>query len=309
MFTVKEIEPKKNDLPCEWISSLIELSDLRLVSASTNGIINVYNRNSLEIEIQIYDKLNYWFSVSEIEPQKIAAPSVFGLVYIWGIYDKTYKIEKKIKANDFYVRCVLPLSNNRMAFIHNYSTIIIYSSTKPYKKKKTLDIFQNIQLNNPAIELSKPQCCIQIPNERLVAATESKNLYFWNLRNYRIIHQMKDIECYSQNSIKMINKKTLIVGGVCKIKLIDIELYQVITSYEHIPLESVYCFSILDNNNILVGGKYNLFLLKPSIELVELKKFDEEKATITQMIKIDKNKIACSRGGGQVHFIEYTKIR
>ena len=70
MYIIKEIEPKKNELPCEWISSLIELSDLRLVSASTNGIINIYNRNTLEIEIQIYDKLNYWFSVCEIEFKK-----------------------------------------------------------------------------------------------------------------------------------------------------------------------------------------------------------------------------------------------
>ena len=117
---------------------------------------------------------------------------------------------------------------------------------------------------------------------------------------------MKNIECYSENSIKMVNKKTLIVGGICKIQLIDIQFYQVITIYEHIPLESVYCFTILENNNILVGGKYNLFLLKASVEFIDLKKLDEKKATITQMIKIDKNKIACSRGGGVVHLIEYT---
>ena len=72
-----------------------------------------------------------------------------------------------------------------------------------------------------------------------------------------------------------------------------------------LQLETIYCFSVIDKYNILVGGKYNLFLLNGAIRIIDLGKHDEDNSTITAMVPLYDNKILCARARGQVHCISY----
>lgn len=288
-----------------WIYNLIELSDHRLASSSTDGCINIYNKQTFSIDIQIKEEFGYWYCLSEIKPLRLIASSVYQCVKIWSLSDTDYTLEKEINTGEdtFYVRAVLGLTNNKFVLSFNSPLIQIVSS-KNYKKIKT---FRRGRNGEDGSDRTKKVALglLELSKNRLVAGSQDGDLMFYDLIHYKIILKLTDIECYSQNSIKMIDKRRLIVGGCNEINIIDVEDYQLITKLQDATLETVYCFSVIDKYNILVGGKYNLFLLNGAIRIIDLGKHDEDKSTITAMVPLYDNTILCARARGQVHCISY----
>ena len=311
MIKVENVLTEKDKKHKEWIYSLIQLTDKRLASAAADGKINIYNSVTLEVDIKIKDKYNFWHCLSEIEPMKIIASSILKYLVIYAIKDNTYIMEKEIfyPERTLTVRVILPLSNHRMVFSYNNASLSVYNSQEPYNLifplLEALKVFP--QEEYPSMRPIKTSLgLVEVSGERLITIGQDGVLIFWDLKTYKRIMEMKGIECYSQNSLMMIDKNTLIVGGCNQINIINVRDYQLITKCKNIYLETIYCFCKINNHNILVGTKYNLFLLKSSIDLIDLKKLDEDKATITSMMKLNDNTIVCTRGLGQVHFMKYS---
>lgn len=288
-----------------WIYNLIELSDHRLASSSTDGCINIYNKQTLSIDIQIKEEFGYWYCLGEIKPLKLIASSIYHCVKIWSLSDTGYTLEKEINTgeNTYYVRAVLGLSNNKLALSFNNPWIQIVS-TKNYK---IIKVFKNDRNPDDNFDHTKKVALglLELSKNRMVSGSQDGDLIFYDLIHYKVITKFKDIECYSQNSIKMIDKRRLIVGGCNEINIIDVENYQLITKFQDATLETIYCFSVIDKYNILVGGKYNLFLLNGAIRIIDLGKHDEDKSTITAMVPLYDNTILCARARGQVHCLSY----
>ena len=76
----------------------------------------------------------------------------------------------------------------------------------------------------------------------MVSGSQDGDLIFYDLIHYKVIIKFKDIECYSQNSIKMIDKRRLIVGGCNEINIIDVEDYQLITKFQDATIRNNLLF-------------------------------------------------------------------
>lgn len=311
MIKIENVLTEKDKKHKEWIYSLIQLTDKRLASAGADGKINIYNSLTLEVDIEIKDEYNFWHCLSEIEPMKIIASSILRYLVVYAIKDNSYVMEKEIfyPETTLTVRVILPLSNHRMVLSYNNSSLSIHNSQEPYEL--IFPLLESLKefppKDYPSMRPVKPSLgLVEVSEQRLVTIGQDGVLIFWDLKTYKKIMQMTGIECYSQNSLMMINKNTLIVGGCNLINIINVRDCQLITKYKNIDLETIYCFCKLSEHNILVGSKYNLFLFESSTSLIDLKKLDEDKATITSMINLNNDTIVCARGLGQVHFMKYS---
>ena len=225
-----------------WIYNLIELSDHRLASSSTDGCINIYNKQTFSIEIQIKEEFGYWYCLAEIKPLKLVASSIYHCVKIWSLSDTGYTLEKEINTGEkaYYVRAVLGLNNNKLALSFNNPCIEIVS-TKNYK---IIKVFKNNQNPDDKYGHIKKVALglLELSKNRMVSGSQDGDLIFYDLIHYKVIIKFKDIECYSQNSIKMIDKRRLIVGGCNEINIIDVEDYQLITKFQDATIRNNLLF-------------------------------------------------------------------
>ena len=95
-------------------------------------------------------------------------------------------------------------------------------------------------------------------NEIVSAATNANYIIFWNITNLENKTKIDNIVCHwNRNSMKMINRRTLFVGGdeYNGIYLIDVVKYQVISKIKFEKIAAISAIIKLKNGNILIGCK------------------------------------------------------
>ena len=93
-------------------------------------------------------------------------------------------------------------------------------------------------------------------NEIVSAATQANYIIFWEPNTPKAIKKIDNIVCHwNRNSMKMINKTTLFIGGdeYYGIYLINIENYQVFSFLANNNIVSISAIIKLSNGNILIG--------------------------------------------------------
>ena len=238
------------------VYNIIILKDGRLSSCGGDGLINIYNKQNYNVDLQIKDKCEVFYHKELSNNNIISCCS-----------DKTLKIYKNnnliytLNGHNNWVCKVIELENNKLISCAYDNTMKIWEfDGNKYNCTNTFTISNSNNWTN----------ILRINKDKLVSSAYSSNyIKFWDIKNnFNEIKTLNNIETCYWNSMCMINDNILLIGGYSSggIYIINTDNYQMI-SQVHKNIKYVYSIIELMNGNILIGccdenNKYSLIEYK-----------------------------------------------
>ena len=246
-----------------WISKLSILKDGRLASCSCDNTLNIYKKDTFEIQLSIKEHNSSILSFTQLNNDNIITCSDDNTMNIIKLIDDNkYNLEQKLIGHSNWVSNVIEIRNNELISVSNDKTMKIWNINNNNKYECTNTInFQNSNSSCNILKLNE--------NEFVTSSDDDKCLKFWNSNNFTNISTINNIECICpKRSLCKLNDDILCVGGINSkgFYLIKISTHQLLTNITGPnDIFSIYkCFDGLflcsiineNNNHSLVKYKY-----------------------------------------------------
>jgi len=255
------------------IHYISKLNDGRLLSCSNDNSLNIYKKNTYDLQLSIKEHSSGLHSITQINDGRIITCS----------YDKTMKVIKLIGQNKYHVDQVLKVSYYAYKIIElKENELISVSYDKEMRiwkldNEKKFSCFKKIifQNNNSDCNLLKLN-----NNEFVTSAVIDKCIKFWSSDDYSNISAINNLEIiWTAKSLYLLDDDILGVGGNNSggFYLIKISTHQLIKNiigpkkiYSiNICIDGLFLCSIIDDND-------NHNLIKYKFENLNLIKIEEK---------------------------------
>ena len=279
------------------INYLYQLSDGRLASCSNDKSLNIYKKDSYEIQLSIKEHSNWIISFTELSDKRIITCSKDNSMKIFKLINEDkYKIEQTLLGHKNGVEKVIEIRINELISISCDKTMKIWKlNNKNIFENISSIIFQKISSDCNILKLNE--------NEFVTSSFKEELLKFWDSNKYSNISTIYSIESYwPYRMMCLLEDDILCVGGMNSkgfylIKISCHQLIKTITGPKNIfsiykCFDGLFLCTIIDEkgNNSIVKYKYkNLNLIKFS----EIK--NEHYGNIISCIEL-KNKFIASGG-------------
>ena len=265
------------------ILHLAELKDGRLISSSCDYTLNIYKKNTFELQLSIKEHSGNVRFFDQLKNDKIITCSDDKTINIINLIDENkYNVEQKLKGHSGFVHKVIEIRENELISVSYDKTYKIWEKKNDkYESKKSVT-FQNSNSDCNILKLNE--------NEFATSSYSDKNLKFWNSNDYSNIATLNNIEAnWPSRSLCLIEEDILCVGGV-KSKgfyLIKISTHQLIKNIlGPKQIYSIYeCFDGLFLCAIQ-NEKGNCAIAKYKYDKEDLKEIVEKEKYIKEVIFI-----------------------
>ena len=284
---------------------LLKLRDGRLASSSGDNSLNIYNKDTFELEISIKEHQYGIPSFTEINNNRIITCSDDSSMKLIKIEKNKYQVEQVIGDHKKNVRKIIEIKDNIFVSISYDITMKVWE----YKDKR-LTIKKNINFQN------KESYCniLKINNKEFVTYSGGdKFIKFWNSDNYSNIAIINDVDAYwTLKSLCILDNNILCVAGdnsrgFYLISISDHQLIKKIKGPKCITsmskcLNGLLLCSIIDekDNNSLVKYDFNNFNLEKISE-----KEKAHNSNIYSVVELDDDIVASGGEGKQIKLWKY----
>ena len=292
---------KSIDCQDKAVKMLLELQDGRLLSALRDGTINIYKKDSYEIDLSIKAHSKDINSAIQLSDERILTCSEDNTMKVIKLTDDNkYIIESSLESHDNEVLNAIEIKNNEIISVSLDKTLKVWDL-------KTFKVITTIE-----------EECVNIikinESEFITISPQNKCIKFWN--NYQIIKTINDLKVQDLiNSTCFFGNNKLFIGADDIIYLIDIEKKELIKSFEMFG----YVLSIsncLDGDILctLCNGNKNNHISKYHYDNENLIKIFEKKKVhnnpIFNCIQLKNGNIVSGdrRGQGDLYEIKFWKI-
>ena len=280
------------------VTQLLQLKDGRLISCSKDGTLNIYNKDSFEIELSIKEHKKGLYSCSLLSDERIVTCSE----------DCTIKIIKLQDDNKYIVQATLD-SHNGGVFkaIEVKNNVLVSVASDHLMKVWDLNEFEI----NKTIRNEFTDNIIKInENEFATASMNNALIKFWDSNEYKSIQTINKIvvtDCCQ--SMCLFNDDILLVGGFLALYSIDVKKHELINTFKMDG--GIWCIKKcldgnilcsvynLNNNNHIMKYKYD----KENLTTI----FEKRRAqnnTIYNCIELSNGLIVSGEGGGKADSFE-----
>jgi len=191
-----------------WIRHLSQLKDGRLISSSDDYTLNIYKKDSFELQLSIKEHSSCVNCFIQLQNDKIVTCSDDQTMNIIKLTDENkYKLEQKLQGHSGYVGNVIEIKENELISVSYDKTMKKWEikNDNKYECTKTIT-FQNSNSWCNILKLNE--------NEFVTSSSDDKRLKFWNSNNYSNISTINNIEVdFYFRTLCMIDKDILCVGG------------------------------------------------------------------------------------------------
>ena len=190
------------------IFHLDKLNDGRLISCSRDCILNIYKKNSYELQLSIKEHSIAIASFTELNNGKLITCSgdkTMKIIKLIG--DNGYKIEQTLKEHNGGVCKIIEIKENELISVSYDKTMKIWKLNNENKFEciQTI-IFQNSENNCNILKLNK--------KEFVTSSSGDICIKFWNSNNYTNIITINNIECsWTFKNMCLLENDLLCVGG------------------------------------------------------------------------------------------------
>ena len=285
------------------ILHLAELNDGRLISSSCDHTLNIYKKNTFELQLSIKEHSGNIRFFTQLKDNKIITCSddnSMNLIKL--IDDNKYVVEQKLKAHTGYVLKAIEFKENELISVSYDKTLRKWEIKNDNKFENTKTItFQNSNTECNILKLNE--------NEFVTSSNADKCLKFWNSNDYSNISTLNNIETdWPSRSLCLIDDDILCVGGKNSkgFYLVKISNHQLIKNILGPKIiHSIYeCYDGLFLCSI-VNEKGNCALVKYKYENEDFKKIIEKEkihqgSNIYTTIKLSDGTIA---SGGEYDYL------
>ena len=208
----------------DWIIHLSQLKDGRLISSSIDYTLNIYKKDSFELQLSIKEHSEPVRYFTQLQNDKIITCSDDQTMNIIKLDNEDkYYLEQKLQGHSSYVWNVIEIRENELISVSYDKTMKKWEiKNNKYECTKTIT-FQNSNSYCNILKLNE--------NEFVTSAREDKCLKFWNSNDYSNISTINNIEVdWTFRTLCMIDKDLLCVGGINSkgFYLIKISTHQII---------------------------------------------------------------------------------
>ena len=279
---------KKIDDHTERVNSLLILKDKRIASISGDLTIKVFSpSHNYHCDITLKGHTKNILYLTQMDNGLLVSNSDDGTIKIWSIEENNTGLLFSINAHERYIHKVIMLPNDQMVSCSSDLTIKVWKSTVPFSQLRVINNAHTDDITSIIYVKEK---------NFLISGSDDKQLKFWDL-DFNNFFTMKDIHCWDTHSLYQLDKNRVIVGGIKKIIIVNIEKFYVENFIEDSRLVYVYSFALLrDRKNVLCGG-YNGYFCMYDIESNKFEvKQTEHTQNINDLVLLDQRTIAtCSK--------------
>ena len=249
------------------ITHLDILKDGRLISSSSNNIINVYEKITFKIDLSIKEHKNEIYYFKQLKNGNIITCSADRTMKIIKLGKNNYEILQILEKNNFDFKKIIEIQDNIISISPmnkmclwklNYNDIYEYEYKACFHEKRknymcTLTYDNILKINN---------------KEFIVSSSKNEQIKFWNWnsRDYSCIITLKNIEITNTlSSMCLINDDILCIIGneLNGLYLIDIYTYQIIKNVMT-DYKTIYSITKCSNGtficDVTITQKKNLFI-------------------------------------------------
>ena len=254
------------------IDHLSILKDGRLISSSNDNTLNIYKKDTYELQLSIKEHSSYVRFVKQLNNGNIITCSDDQSMNIIKLIDENkYNLEQKLTGHRSLVWNVIEIRDNELVSVSYDKTMKKWEiKNNKYECTKTIN-FQNSNSYCYILKINE--------NEFVTSSYGDKCLKFWNLNDYSNISTINNIESNWSSRILFLIKEDILCVGCCNSKgfyLINISNHQLIKNI--IGPKTIYsisrCFDGLilcsiineNGNNAIVKYKYENQDLKKIVE-------------------------------------------
>ncbi len=286
-----------------------KLSDGRLISSSDDNLINIYKKDSYDLQVSIKEHEKAVYCFTELKDGRIISCSSDKTMKIIKLLeDNKYQVDQTLEGHTDTVCKVIEIKENELISISYDKTMKIWKLNKDNTFEYILNVI--FQYYNSYCNIFK------INEEQFVTSSCSDAcLKFWNAKNYSNIETIKDISIeWTFYSICLIDNDLLCVGGNDSkgFYLIKISSHQLIknilgpkTIYSIKEcVDGLFLCSIINEN-----GNYSLAKYEYDFENKNLKKVIEKENAhgnnyIYSAIELNRKTIASCSGDNSIKLWE-----
>ena len=277
-----------------------KLRDGRLISCSNDNSINIYKKDTYELEISIKDHKGSVYSFAELKDGRIISCSQDKTMKIIKLLDEgKYLIDQTLEGHNHYVFKAIEIKKNELVSISYDKTMKIW---KLNNEKKFSIIFTNIfQSYNCYCNILKIS-----ENEFVTLSCSNDNcIKFWNSNNFSNIATIKNITTeWTYNTICLLDNDLLCVAGKDSkgfylIKISSHELIKNIIGPKTIYsiykcIDGLFLCSIRDEENNDSLAKYEYDFEKKTLNKIVEKKNAHDNKVIYSCCELNRRIIASS---------------
>ena len=241
---------------------LSKLKDGRLISCSYDKLLNIYHKDTFELQISIKENLRGIISFTQLNNGKlITSSSDETMKIIKLIGEDKYEIEQILQGHKNSVMKVIEIRENELISISTDKSMKIWILNKEKKFECITTIKYKYKYSFSNI--------LKLNEKEFVTSSLSEGLKFWNSNNYSNIASISNIEIYwTLKTMCLLNDNILCVGGdnLKGFYLIEISNHKIIKNIlgpERIfcidkCLDGLFLCSIFDENgnDCIVKYKY-----------------------------------------------------
>ena len=263
------------------ICHLSQLKDGRLISSSYDNTLNIYEKDTFELQLSIKEHSNYLIYFSQLNNDQIITCSADNTMNIIKLIDEDkYQLEQKLTGNNDYVCNVIELRDNELISVSQDNTMKRWEiiNNNKFECTKTI-IFQSSNSHCNILKLNE--------NEFVTSSCGDKYLKFWNSNDCSNIAIINNIDTvWTSRTLCIIDDDILCVGGKNSkgFYLIKISSHQIIKNIlgPQIIYSMYLCFdglllcSVKNENESCKIVKYK-YENQNMIKIVEKEKIYEEK--------------------------------
>ena len=246
----------------DTVLHLSQLKDGRLISSSCDCALNIYKKDTFELQLSIKEHSNYVRYFTQLKDERIISCSDDKTINIIKLIDEDkYNLEQKLKGHTSNVCNLIEIKENELISVSCDKTMKKWEikNEKKFECTKTIN-FQNSASYCNILKINE--------NEFVTSSFTDKCLKFWNSNDFSNIATINNIETESSFRTLCILKEDILCAGGKNSKgfyLINISNHQLIKNILG-PQEiySIYeCFdgsllcSIKNENGNCALAKYN----------------------------------------------------
>ena len=280
-----------------YVYHISKLSDGRLISCSNDNSINIYKKDSYELETSIKEHKGNVYSVSELKDGRIISCSDDKTMKIIKLLDDgKYQIDQELLGHSHYVYKAIEIKENVLASISYDKKMKIWKLNKDKKFENILTtVFQRSNSDCNILKISR--------NEFVTSSCSDCCIKFWNSNNFFNTSKIENVSMeWTYNTMCLLDNDTLCVGGKDSkgFYLINTNSHQLIktitgpkTIYSITQcIDGLFLCSIIDENSNYCIIKYEYDFEKKNLNKVAEKKGPHDNNTVYSCVELNKRMIA-----------------
>ena len=238
---IKSISFHKDSINC-----IIILYDQRLCSCSDDKKINIYNKETYNIDLIISEFNDDIYHLNQLSSKNnnILLACSYELIKLFEIKNNSYKRIQMIENFVGWVYKSIELNNYKIA------------TCGAEKKIKFWEKFNDKYVNSMTINyFDWIEDILEYETNKIISSSAlNEEITFWDLDNNKIIGNIKKIESTEwNNNLNKLNNEIILVNGKEYLYLINFKNFELVnkvkTEFQN------YCNLKLKDNNILIGDK------------------------------------------------------